>query len=196
MLNGIEVKIINDGVDGISVDLEALNEGQVAILNVLLDKTRQFAVTALAKRYNLEISAFENAITLTQATKSNLDAKITVRGPRQFLSIFARGQESAGTAVEVIRGRVYVDPHTFLRVMRSGHKGVFYRGEAKNRRRKSSMWTKGRAHTSSPNLPIDEEYRISVPEMFASFAIMTDVEEFVTEVADQIIDTELEKHLH
>lgn len=120
-------------------------------LNKSIVTVRSASVKEIAKNVGLSQKDVRAVMGTKLATRTDLEASVTVTGKRIPLLKFRARQTRAGVSYRLSGGRGQA-PGAFIATMRSGHQGVFRR--------------RGRAR-----LPIDELHGPSLPHVFSQGVI-------------------------
>ena len=128
--------------------------------------------------YGIKAAAVKKAISISKATKADLNAIVRAKGRPIPLIAYGARKTQAGVSVNVLHGRKIIRG-AFIATMPSGHRGVFVRVDSAAGRalggsnRKGAHITRGRYRSQDRHgLPIDELFGPSIPAAFKSTAVM------------------------
>jgi hypothetical protein len=138
-----------------------------------------FASKRIRDVYNISKADVDTAITIRPATMDKLTTTLMVQGKRLPAIRFSASASlmRQGVFINVRKDRRSLIPGAFTATMPSGHLGIFKRREKNGRRERRSK--NGRKY--STELPIIEEFRLSVANMFASRDVRPPLDKYVAE---------------
>ena len=137
--------------------------------------------------YNIKAADLSKSFYLNRANQKSLYARIVGLG--RALGLIKFGAKIVATGVQYKikkRGSSKIFKHAFISTMESGHRGVYKRAEILTR------WSRGRKHTSTPNLPIEEKYTIGVASMLRAKKIQTKIIDYFHNNFARIFKHEIE----
>jgi len=139
----------------------------VRTLNRTADKARVAGSRAVRETYNIKAGDLRKSIRMYKASRSRMEAQLSITGKPVGLIAFAAKQTIKGVAYKILKaaGRKRL-PHAFIAKMKTGHIGVFER-------------------SGSDRLPIEERKFITMPSVWQNKKIMA--------VVHKVINTELVK---
>ena len=138
----------------------------IRTLNRTADKARVAASRAVREKYNIKAGDLNKSIKTSRASVSRLETILTITGKPIGLIAFALNKiKYTGHKILKAGGRIRL-PHTFIAIMKSGHRGVYQR-------------------EGDERLPIMERKFISMPSVWRSKAVMS--------VVERVVDTEIVK---
>lgn len=121
-----------------------------------LNRTASWAKTRMkreiASQMGSKIKDAGSVLDIDHANAAKWNSQVLIYKARMPLMLFATGRTAEGVAYQLPRRGAGVWKHAFFATMSTGHRGVF------RRRLKCFRRTEGRPSTSSPNLPIHEQY--------------------------------------
>lgn len=162
----------------------------VRVLNALRPMAQTAGLRKISDIYGIGPRTTEQYATVKDATQSDLEASITVKGRGFPLSAFSPVQTPTGVSV-LIKGRRVTIPHAFM-VQRFG-KHVFARGAylGKSGGLNPTGETFGRFAFGRGRLPIQELYTFGPAEAFANPDVTNAMLDRVEEQAPKVIAREL-----
>jgi len=162
----------------------SMQEAEVATLNRVARDGRVEAIRQITQVFNVRPRALGAKITLSRATHSRRFSKITAKGRRISLIDFGAKRPTIksgdkGVSAEVMRGRRFVIPGTFIakptRGKNIGIPGVYIRQHYLDDPRQ--------------RYPIQKQFGPQVSEMLSTQGVGEKVEAFIREKLPQIFDS-------
>lgn len=148
-------------------------------LNKTAAQAKTQAARAIRDRYNISSRLIGRHIHLHRSTPSVLTARVTAEGEKLPVLAFGARQTKRGVTVQIKRGARRLIRSAFIATTRSGHRGVFARGQYGGRafvRRTQRI----RAYPK-PDLPITELFTVGVPQGFSNRLVLDALERKVRE---------------
>ena len=138
-----------------------------------LNDTARKARTAVSRNvraeYNIKAKDIKAAIRLGYATVNSLETYIEATGRALPLRAFPHRQTKQGVSVSIMKKR-YVIKKAFVATMKSGHKGVFARGQYG--RGKFKFRYQRTEPTNRNDLQINELHTTSIPSAMGKQSIL------------------------
>jgi hypothetical protein len=116
------------------------------------------------------------------------ETRVSKKGTSVFSRLKNRGKKTGGVNVQILRGRKTHIRSAFIATMKSGHVGVFARGEYG----KPFEWRKRRLQSKGGDTPIQELNTLNVPTAFLNDRVKPNVEK----KAQDIFQRRLLHHLN
>ena len=164
------VKKLAHLTDQLSADKVAL--GTARAINHTLAKGKTAASKEIRSVYNIKASYVGKAISITKSSRTTLEGTINISGSPMPIMAFSPRQTQKGVAVTIKRGNRKLINRAFIRRMKSGHIGVYARGEYESN---SFAFRKKRIKKVGADLPIEELKTTSIPSAFTTQTIITAV---------------------
>lgn len=137
-------------------------------LNHTIRKAKTAASVAIRKQYNIRAKDIKPTIKLKFAISGNLrSALISVGGPTPIYGFKPR-QTKTGISVKIGKKRKKI-PSAFIATMRSGHTGVFAKGDYTKGKFK---FRKKRVRKKGPDLPITELKTVAIPQALGNRIVL------------------------
>jgi hypothetical protein len=188
---------VKTNIDQALRSFEILEEDAGKAIARALNKTATSARAQAAREirnvgYGIKVGAIKKAISIRKANRSELTAVVRAVGrPIPLINYQAR-QTKAGVTVAVLNGRKTIT-HAFIATMKSGHKGVFIRADARTSGvgRKGFKIQRRKAMGRRHGLPIDELFGPAVPSAFANQIVQDALTQAVQERFPVVLEQEL-----
>ena len=164
------VKKLATLTDQLSADKVAL--GTARAINHTIAKGKTAASKEIRSVYNIKASYVGKAISITKSSRNTLEGTINISGSPMPIMAFSPRQTQKGVAVTIKKGSRKLINRAFIRRMKSGHIGVYARGEYDNN---SFAFRKKRIKKVGADLPIEELKTASIPSAFTTQTVITAV---------------------
>ena len=164
------VKKLATLTDQLSADKVAL--GTARAINHTIAKGKTAASKEIRSVYNIKASYVGKAISITKSSRTTLEGTINISGSPMPIMAFSPRQTQKGVAVTIKKGNRKLINRAFIRRMKSGHIGVYARGEYDSN---SFAFRKKRIKKVGADLPIEELKTTSIPAAFTTQTIITAV---------------------
>lgn len=158
-----------------------------------LNKTAAQAKTQAAReirnQYNISTRIIGRHIHLHRATPATLTASVSAEGEKLPIVAFGARQTKRGVTAQIKRGARRLIRSAFVATLRSGHRGVFARGQYAGRgfvRR-----TRRIRPYPKPDLPITELFTVGVPQGFSNRLVLEALERKVRDKFPSLLDHEI-----
>jgi hypothetical protein len=159
--------------------------GVARAINHTLAKVRTASSKEIRQVYNISAKDIRQAISITKASRSNMTGFVIAKGKPIPLKAFKPRQTKQGVSVVIKKGKRDLIRSAFLATMKSGHQGVFARGEygsgsfafRRKRLKKAGGYSLkgGKYQPNNNDLNITEITTISVPLSFANGAVLNNL---------------------
>jgi hypothetical protein len=170
---------------------QARNVAIPRALNKLRDQAETAGLRAINDIYAIGPRTMEKYVTLTLASRGNLQASITAKGAGFPLYAFNPRQVRGGVSVQ-IKGHRIIIPHAFIATMPNGHVGVFARGAYGGKGvTKLTGAGFGRFLFGRARLPINELYTLSPPDALSNDDVISAMQDRVDSQASAVIAQEV-----
>lgn len=162
--------IVKDAVNAMRREFSKLtssqfNLGVARAINYVAAKAKTKASKDIRSVYKIRAKDLSKSISVKKATKTTLTGFIVATGSPLPLVAFSARQTKTGVSINIMGTRKVVK-RAFITTLKSGHKGVFARGEYGN----------PKFIFAKPRLPITELTTVSVPKSFMSEKVITAME--------------------
>ena len=133
----------------------------VRTLNRTADKARVAGSRAVRETYNIKAEDLKKSIRTYKASRSRMEAQLSITGKPVGLIAFAAKQTPKGVTYKILKaaGRKRL-AHAFIAKMKTGHIGVFER-------------------SGSDRLPIEERKFITMPSVWQNRKIMAVIQKTI-----------------
>ena len=138
-------------------------------INHTIAKGKTEASRQIRSVYNIKAKEVGKAISITKSTRTSLEGSINISGSPMPIIAFSPRQTRKGVAVTIKKGSRKVIQRAFIQRMKSGHTGVYARGEYGS---DGFKFRRKRAKKTGPDLPIQELLTTSVPQAFQADAVI------------------------
>lgn len=158
-------------------------------LNKTAAQARTQAAREIRNQYNISSRIIARHIHLNRATRSVLTASVTAEGEKLPVVAFGARQTKRGVTAQIKRGARRLIRSAFIATLRSGHRGVFARGQYAGRN--FVRRTRRIRPYPKPDLPISELFTVGVPQGFSNRLVLGALERKVREKFPSILAHEI-----
>ena len=159
--------------------------GVARAINHTLAKVRTASSKEIRQVYNISAKDVRTALSITKASRSNQYGFVIAKGKPIPLKSFKPRQTSQGVSISIKKGNRNLIRSAFLATMKSGHQGVFARGQYgsgtfafRRKRLKTAGGYSLKGNKYQPNnndLNITEMTTVSVPKSFMNSAVLNNL---------------------
>lgn len=147
---------------------EQLNLGIARAINWVAAKGKTKASRDIREVYKIRAKDLNKGLTVKKASRQTLTGFIIAEGHPLPLIAFTARQVKTGVSINIMGTRKIVK-RAFITTLKSGHRGVFARGQYQN----------PKFIFAKPRLPITELTTVSIPRSFMSDKVLKAFEDYV-----------------